>query len=151
MVNGRTQFKIVPELSTIKRMGGGEAPYTGQSCRMSAFRKDSQWTLCSQGSFTGFFNQSQSATLRKCRVRLNAFGPKGKLCNCQNVKEKGKENYLLFCQCYEQWLRRKGSPAKAHEEKACWHLSLSQLRLAPATLEICMETQTLREKQLEIF
>lgn len=24
MVNGRTQFKIVPELSTIKRMGGGE-------------------------------------------------------------------------------------------------------------------------------
>ena len=88
------------------------------------FWKESWWPWCSQRSFTGFFKQSQSATLRKPRVSLNAFGPKRKLSSCQNMKEKEKENYLLFCHCCEQWWEEMDPVGRSAKRKPFVYFSL---------------------------
>lgn len=46
-------------------------------------------TLFTWGNATAFLNQSQSASLRKCRVSLGTFGPRGKL---SKLPEHGKKN-----------------------------------------------------------
>jgi hypothetical protein len=69
-----------------------------KAIRQVAFQEESNSIIHSQRNFTGFFNQSQSVSLRKCRVSLDTFGLKGKLSSCQNMKKKDKTEgkFVLF-------------------------------------------------------
>lgn len=94
-----------------------------------------------QGNFTRLFNQSQSATLRKCRISLDTFGPKGKLPGCQQ-----KKNYFHFCSCSEQWAEKKLISCRGPQRESLLFTSFS-VETRSCQTETHVESQTLTNKR----